>query len=107
EPGAEADGEYIGLDQSLTSSAQADLARDGTIAIFNRSTISRNQYFPGILFSATEINLLLAEYYQKNGNAAAAKTAFQNSVEASVDLYRFIRSKSANNVIPAPATPTQ
>lgn len=107
EPGAEADGEYIGLDQSLASPVQSDLLRGGTIAIINRSTFSRNQYFPGVLFSATETNLLLAEYYQKNGNAAAAKTAFENSVKASVDLYRFIRSKSANNVVPAPASPTQ
>ena len=106
EPGAEADGAYIGLDQSLASPTQDNLVRGGTISIFNRSTFSRNQYFPGILFSATEMNLLLAEYYLKNGNAAAAKSAFETSVAASVDLYRLIRSKSANNIVPAPAAPT-
>jgi hypothetical protein len=52
------------------------------------------------------MNLLLAEYYLKNGNAAAAKGAFETSVAASVDLYRLIRSKSANNIVPAPAPPT-
>ena len=106
EPGAEADGEFKGLDQSLTSSEQTDLARGGTISIFNRSTVSRNQYFPGILFSATETNLLLAEYYQKNGNPSSAKNAFENSVEASVDLYRQIRDASADNTVAAPGAPT-
>jgi len=107
EPGEKANGQFKGLDQSLTSSAQSDLARGGTISIINRSTISRNQYFPGILFSATETNLLLAEYYEKNGNAGLAKTSFENGVKESVELYRMIRSKSNDNTVPAPAAPTQ
>jgi len=107
EAGAEADGDFIGLDQSLTSSAQSNLARGGTLSIFNRSTISRNQYFMGVLFSATETNLLLAEYYQQNGNPTAAKTAFTNGVNASVDLYRDIRAASNNNTVPAAPNPTQ
>lgn len=107
ETGANAGGEFNGLDQSLASAAQSDLARDGTIAIFNRSTISRNQYFPGVLLSATETNLLLAEYYQKNGNSGLAKTSFENSIKESVDLYRDIRSRSNDNTVPAAATPTE
>jgi hypothetical protein len=107
ETGANAAGEFKGLDQSLASATQSDLARGGTISIFNRSTISRNQYFPGILFSATETNLLLAEYYQKNGNSGLAKTSFENSVAESVELYREIRSKSNDNTVPAAAAPTQ
>src|SRR5690606_32867775 len=63
EPGSNAGGRFIGLDQSLTGSAQSELARRGTIAIFNRSTVSRNEYFPGVLYSAAETHLLLAEYY--------------------------------------------
>jgi len=107
EPGAAANGQFRGLDQSLTSATQSDLARGGTISIFNRSTISRNQYFPGILFSATETNLLLAEYYLKNGNSGLAKTTFENAVKGSVDLYRDIRSWSNDNTVPAAATPTE
>jgi hypothetical protein len=89
----------------LVSAEQSDLARSGTISIINRSTVSRNQYFPGILFSATETNLLLAEYYLKNSNPALAKTAFENSVKESIDLWRAIRSKSADNTVSAPAKP--
>src|SRR5690606_30943475 len=51
-------------------------------------------------------NLLLAEYYQKNGNATAAKDAFVNAVNASVDLYRDIRAASAENTVPAAPSPT-
>jgi len=107
ETGANAAGEFKGLDQSLASATQSDLARGGTVSIFNRSTISRNQYFPGILFSATETNLLLAEYYQKNGNSGLAKTSFENSVVESVELYREIRSRSNDNTVPAATAPTQ
>jgi len=99
-------GQYKGLDQALPSGQQSSLARGGTISIVNRSTFSRNQYFPGILFSATETNLLLAEYYQKNGNAGQAKTSFENGVKASIDLYKAIRNKSNDNTVAAPAAPT-
>jgi hypothetical protein len=107
EPGAQADGDYIGLDQSRPSGTQTSLASGGTISILNRSTVSRNQYFPGILFSATETQLLLAEYYNKNANAVSAKTAFENGVKESADLYRAIRDASNDNLVAKPAAPTQ
>src|SRR5690606_11655005 len=44
EPGAEAEGEFEGLDQSLTNTVQSALINDGVISIYNRSTYSRNQY---------------------------------------------------------------
>lgn len=106
ETGINAAGEYQGLDQSLNSTAQSALVRGGTISIINRSTVSRNQYFPGILFSAAETNLLLSEYYQKVGTTGLAKSSFEEGVRQSVDLYRIIRTKSADNIAPAPADPT-
>lgn len=105
EPGASANNQYIGLDQSLGNAAQADLARGGTIAIYNKSTFSRNKFFPGLLLTATEVNLLLAEYYNKTGNASNAKTAFENAVKESISLYQSIRSKSDDNTTPAAAEP--
>jgi len=107
EPGTAATGKFIGLDQTKPSADQVALVNGGTLSIFNRSTYSRNQYFPGVLFSATETNLLLAEYYNKSGNAGAAKTAFEKSIKESIDLYKNIRSKSNDNLIPAPANPTE
>lgn len=106
EPGTGAAGVIKGLDQSLTTAVQSDQANKGQIAIYNRSTFSRNQYLPGILFSATEANLLLAEYYLKRGNATSAKDKFETAVKESIKLYQSIRAKSNDNTVAAPKAPT-
>lgn len=76
EPGANAGGVYNGLDPMATSSAQSALVAGGTLAIYNRSTISRNEYFPGVLINAPEVSFLLSEYYLKSGNNTSAKAAY-------------------------------
>lgn len=112
EPGAEADGKFIGLDQSLTGSVQSNLISGpvsgggGTIAIYNRSTFSRNDYFPGMLISASEVNFLLAEYFSKLGDNATAKTYFENGIKESIDLFQSIRSVSNDVLVPAADAPT-
>lgn len=106
EAGAKSNGKYIGLNQALAGADQLALAKGGTISIYNRSTFSQNQYFPGILMSATETQLLLAEYYAKNGKTALAKTAFENGVKESINLFKLIRTKSNDNTAPAAAAPT-
>lgn len=107
ESGEKANGKYIGLDQTKPSADQTASAIAGTIAIFNRSTYSRNQYFPGVLFSATETHLLLAEYYNNSGNSAAAKMAFETSIKESIELYKNIRASSNDNTVDAPENPTE
>ncbi|MBE8724417.1 SusD/RagB family nutrient-binding outer membrane lipoprotein [Flavobacterium hungaricum] len=79
--------DFVGLDPSLTSGAQQQLIADGKIAIYNRSVISRNKWLPGTLINAAEVNLLLAEYYTRNGNAATAKTHFEKAIRQSVEYY--------------------
>ncbi|MGV3764302.1 SusD/RagB family nutrient-binding outer membrane lipoprotein [Parapedobacter sp.] len=106
EPGAEADGDFQGLDQSLTSSVQTGLINDGVLSIYNRSTYSRNQYFPGIVITASEVNFLLSEYHTKNGNNAAAKTAFETGIKASIALVQDIRAVSNDNTTAAADAPT-
>lgn len=98
EPGANAGGVYAGLDPVMTSSDQQQLADGGTISIYNRSTLSRNQFFPGILITAAEVNLLIAEHYLNAGNDALAKTAYDDAIRASVEQYYAIRSISNDNV---------
>lgn len=106
EPGVEAKGKFHGLDQSIGSTQQSDVARGGTIAIYNRSTFSRSKFFPGILLTSSEVNFLLAEYYNKNGKSAEAKTTFENGIKESVALFEDIRSRSDDNVTPAASKPT-
>lgn len=105
EPGASAGGVYNGLDQSLDAGAQTNLINGGTIAIYNRSTISRNQFFPGMLIDAAEINLLLAEYYLKAGNDAMAKARYESGITESVNFYYGVRALSNDNTAGA-LTPT-
>ena len=113
EPGAEADGEFIGLDPLLTGSVQSNLisgpasSGGGTLAIYNRSTFSRNDYFPGILITASEVNFLLSEYYAKAGNSGTAKTYFETGIKESIALFQEIRSVSNDNITPAASAPTQ
>ncbi|MEN2414884.1 SusD/RagB family nutrient-binding outer membrane lipoprotein [Flavobacterium mesophilum] len=78
---------YVGLDPSLTSGAQDQLITDGKIGIYNRSVISRNKWLPGTLINAAEINLLLAEYYSRSGNATTAKTHFEKAIRQSIEYY--------------------
>jgi tetratricopeptide (TPR) repeat protein len=78
---------YVGLDPTLTSGVQDQLIVDGKIAIYNRSVISRNKWLPGTLINAAEVNLILAEYYSRNGNATTAKTYFEKAIRQSVEYY--------------------
>lgn len=111
EPGAGAVGKFIGLDQSLPQAQQTALitgtpATPSTIAIYNRSTFSRNQNFPGVLITASEVNFLLAEYYTKNSKNAEAKTSFENGIKESIEFYKSIRTLSNDNTLAAPVAPT-
>ena len=59
----------------MVSSQQQLLVDGGEMSIYNRSTLSRNQFFPGVLINAAEINLLLAEYYLESGSDGEAANA--------------------------------
>ncbi|MGG5902028.1 SusD/RagB family nutrient-binding outer membrane lipoprotein [Sphingobacterium daejeonense] len=111
EPGAGAGTTFTGLDQSLTSAVQTTQiagtpANPSKIAIYNRSTYSRNTKFPGFLFTASEIQFLIAEYYLKINNPAAAKTAFEKGIRESIALYPMIRALSPDNTTAAATAPT-
>ena len=105
EPGVNAGGVYNGLDplqEGATQQAQIDA---GTRAIYNRSTFSRNQYFPGVLINAGEINFLLAEYYLQSGDDASAKTAYNEGIEQSILEYYLFRSVTNDNTTGGALTP--
>jgi len=105
QPGVNAGGVYNGLDPLATASAQTALVAGGTLAIYNRSTISRNEWFPGILINAAEVSFLAAEALLKAGNAAAAKTAYEDGITKSINFYYSLRTLSNDNSS-GPLTPT-
>lgn len=106
EAGANANGVYKGLDPLATSSVQAAAVADGSLSLYNRSTFSRNQFFPGLLINAAEVSFLTAEFQLKNGNAALAKTAYEEGIKLSIEAYFKYRTLSNDNTVPAAATAT-
>jgi hypothetical protein len=105
EPGLKAGGVYNGIDPLADRSIQNKAIVDSTAAIYNRSTVSRNQYFPGILINAAEISFLAAEYYLRTADPLAAKTAYETGIRRSVEYYYWIRTLSGEPVS-GPLTPT-
>ena len=105
EPGTGAAGVYIGLDPMLNDAAQNALVSDGKIAKYNRSTLSRNQNFPGVLINAAEVSFLAAEAFLKAGNNSSAKTAYNDGISKSIKFYYWLRSISNDNIAGA-LTPT-
>lgn len=105
EPGANASGAYNGLDPLLNGGTQTSLINGGTLAIYNRSTLSRNVYFPGIIINAAEVSFLRAEYYLKASNAAQAQAAYETGIQQSVEYYYWLRTLSTDNTAGA-LTPT-
>ena len=106
EPGEGSGGEYIGLDPLLNASAQNALIGSGTLAIYNRSTLSRNQYFPGMLINASQVHLMAAEYYLKENQNAQAKEHYNAAIRESIGYYQYLRSLSNDNTAGPPVVPT-
>ena len=103
EPGVNSEtSEFVGLDPMMNPTAQNELVLDQVLSIYNRSTISRNQYFPGVIITAAEVHLMASEYYLKQGQDGMAKTHYEESVKQSVGFYEYLRSISNNAESPAP-----
>lgn len=108
QPGVLSAPNYIGLDPTLDPSAQAVYFAKDTLARYNFSSISKNRKLPGILITAAETQLLLSEYYLKANNDAAAKTAYENGIKASIEYFFWLRTISDNNeTAVTPVTPAE
>lgn len=92
------DGIYKGLDNFLASSDADDLINDGKISIYNRTTFDGNDYYPGVLITASEVNFILSEYYlNKNGvGDANAKMYYNNGIKESI-IFHFNTQKLSQN----------
>lgn len=105
QPGTDAAGAYFGIDPMMNSSAQNAFILTNKVSRYNWSTLSRNQFFPGILINTPEVNFLVAEAYLNANNDAKAKEAYEAGIANSVKYYYLLRSVSNNNesgtVIPA------
>ncbi|TDB64197.1 SusD/RagB family nutrient-binding outer membrane lipoprotein [Arundinibacter roseus] len=106
EPGLNANGAYSGLDPLATAAVQDATIAAQTVSLYNRSTLSRNRFFPGMLINSAEVHLMLAEYQLTNGNDAVAKTHYETAIKHSTEFYYNVRSISDDNTVAAPAAAT-
>jgi tetratricopeptide (TPR) repeat protein len=97
EPGTNANGTYAGVDQMALNPVSQELIDSSRVSIYNRSTLSRNQLFPGLLITAAEVNFYLSEYYMKAGNMGSAKTHYENGIRESINFYYAVRALSNNS----------
>lgn len=97
QPGDSAKGDYFGVDPLATSGEQEAAILTATISRYNWSTISRNEYFPGVLVNASESQFLAAEGFLNAGNDAKAKAAYEAGITNSIKNYYLYRSVSNNS----------
>lgn len=102
ELGEKAAGVFLGLDPMGNPTAQDALILTNTLSIYNRSTLSRNQYFPGMLIGATEVSLLASEFYLGSNDDAKAKASYEAAIQQSAEFYMAVRKLSNDNTVPAP-----
>ena len=107
EPGEKAKGAYVGIDPLGTSATQTALFNGGTVSIYNRYVLSHNQFFPGVIITASEVNLIKAEYFLRLGNDVSAKTAYETAISQSVKFYTAIANLSNATQGTKPATLTE
>jgi hypothetical protein len=105
EPGELAGGVYQGIDPLANDDVQQDLIDDQLVSIYNRSTLSRNQFFPGVLINAAEVSFLKAEYYLRNSNDTDAKAAYEMGIKQSIEWYYWVRTLT-DDEIAGTLTPT-
>ena len=101
--GTEADGEYYGLDPMATIGEQEAFILTNKLSLYNWSTISRNEFFPGVLMNASEVYFLKAEAYLKAGSDAMAKAAYEAGISSSIRNYFLYRSVTNNGDSPVVA----
>ena len=106
QPGDSAKGEFFGLDPLATSGEQDAFILTNKLSLYNWSTISRNEFFPGVLVNASEAHFLVAEGYLNANNDAAAKAAYEAGITNSIKNYYLYRSVSNNNQSGAVTEPT-
>ena len=97
QPGTEANGEYFGLDPMASSGDQDAFILTNKLSLYNWSTISRNEYFPGVIVNASEAQFLAAEGFLNAGNDTKAKAAYEAGITNSIKNYYLYRSISNND----------
>lgn len=85
---------YKGAPITLTSDEL--LTNRDLYACWDSTTIWQNRNLPGIRITASEINFIKAEAYERWGSSAEAKTAYETAVKQSVSFYYYLNRTASN-----------
>jgi len=66
-------------------------------AVLDSATFVYNQKLPGILMTASEVNFIKAEAYERWGSTTDAKTAYDNALKQSVAFYYYLNNVNQGN----------
>lgn len=89
------EGQYRGLDPTLTSTQQADLISANMISRLDSATYSTNDKYPGILITAAEVSFFKAEAAERWGVGNAAEE-YERGIRQSIDFIYYINSLNDN-----------
>ncbi|MDJ1506028.1 SusD/RagB family nutrient-binding outer membrane lipoprotein [Xanthocytophaga agilis] len=82
--------EYAAMPITFTASEQENNFQK--YSILDSATFLQNPGLPGIVITASEVNFLKAEAYQRWGSTADAKTAYETALKQSVTFYYYLNS---------------
>lgn len=87
--------DYFSMPASATSTDQDNGITNGKYALLDSATFRFNKLFPGIVITASEVNFLKAEAYQRWGSTVNAKTAYEKAVTQAVKFVFDINQSSS------------
>jgi len=88
----------------ITFTAQQQSDSTGRFAILDSTTFLNNVKLPGIVITASEVNFLKAEAFERWGSTTDAQTAYNNALSQSVSFYYYLNGLGGGKVpTPTPA----
>lgn len=76
----------------IETPAEQQAALSVNYSILDSTTLLQNTFLPGIVITASEVNFLKAEAYERWGSSADAKTAYETAVRQSVSFYYYLNN---------------
>lgn len=94
---ANKNGGYQGVPTDWTSQMQNDSANANYFSRYDSTTFIENNEFPGIIFTAAEVDFLEAEAYQRWGGGDP-QSAYESGIKQSIAYWYYINNLNKNDV---------
>lgn len=87
--------DYFSMPPNIPSSVQEANIADGRYAILDSATFLFNTAFPGIVMTASEVNFLKAEAFERWGSTGDAEVAYEKAVTQAVKFVFYLNTLGA------------